>query len=274
MATEEIEISQLELAEDLAPDMVLPVETTTNTKATTLQKIKEWLSGFFVKTSGDQTISGVKIFGEKSIEQQNNSFIKGNTGFSSDIMLGNIPYKDKNGNAMVADYNYIRKDGKTAYTKRLWLNTVDGGYRDTINTYYSLDEGMQMHLEGNDGGVFLSTPPLSDASSRGATTGWVNTELANKKVMAAPDYAKGISTTEETYTCPDDGWLYVVMLGNSEANTEGFAYINGSQVGYIQSKQQRSFGDSSIFIPVSKGDILTFSGNIRAGITKIFYPFK
>lgn len=43
MATEEIEISQLELAEDLAPDMVLPVETITDTKATTLQKIKEWL---------------------------------------------------------------------------------------------------------------------------------------------------------------------------------------------------------------------------------------
>lgn len=42
MATEEIEISQLELAEDLAPDMVLPVETPTKTFATTLEKIRQF----------------------------------------------------------------------------------------------------------------------------------------------------------------------------------------------------------------------------------------
>ena len=62
MATEEIEISQLELAEDLAPDMVLPVETTTDTKATTLQKIKDWLSSFFVGKTGDEAINGIKSF--------------------------------------------------------------------------------------------------------------------------------------------------------------------------------------------------------------------
>lgn len=42
MATEEIEISQLELAEDLAPDMVLPVETPSKTFATTLEKIRQF----------------------------------------------------------------------------------------------------------------------------------------------------------------------------------------------------------------------------------------
>lgn len=62
MATEEIEISQLELAKDLAPDMVLPVETTTDTKATTLQKIKEWLGSFFVDKTSNEEIGGVKIF--------------------------------------------------------------------------------------------------------------------------------------------------------------------------------------------------------------------
>lgn len=62
MANEEIEISQLELAEDLAPDMVIPVETTTDTKATTLQKIKEWLGSFFVDKTSNEEIGGVKIF--------------------------------------------------------------------------------------------------------------------------------------------------------------------------------------------------------------------
>lgn len=62
MANEEITISQLELAEDLAPDMVIPVETTTDTKATTLQKIKEWLGSFFVDKTSNEEIGGVKIF--------------------------------------------------------------------------------------------------------------------------------------------------------------------------------------------------------------------
>lgn len=62
MASEEIEISQLESAEELIPDMVIPVETAIATKATTLQKIKEWLSSFFVGKTGDENIEGNKNF--------------------------------------------------------------------------------------------------------------------------------------------------------------------------------------------------------------------
>lgn len=43
MATEEIEISDLELIKELSPDNVLPIETTTKTFATTLKKIRDWL---------------------------------------------------------------------------------------------------------------------------------------------------------------------------------------------------------------------------------------
>lgn len=43
MATEEIEISQLELAEEILADMVTPVETATETKAITLSQLKKWL---------------------------------------------------------------------------------------------------------------------------------------------------------------------------------------------------------------------------------------
>lgn len=62
MATEEIEISQLELAENLTPDMVLPVEGSTDTKATSLQKIKEWLGSFFVDKTSNEIITGQKKF--------------------------------------------------------------------------------------------------------------------------------------------------------------------------------------------------------------------
>jgi hypothetical protein len=96
MATEEIEISQLELAEDLAPDMVLPVETTTETKATTLQKIKEWLGSFFVDKTSDEEIGGVKKF-----TSGETSFLLGKQGancrfISSDKKYGVIVREDEN----------------------------------------------------------------------------------------------------------------------------------------------------------------------------------
>lgn len=57
MATEEIEISQLELAEEILADMVTPVETATETKAITLSQLRKWLgsslpTGFILPAVG------------------------------------------------------------------------------------------------------------------------------------------------------------------------------------------------------------------------------
>lgn len=57
MATEEIEISQLELADEILADMVAPVETATETKAVTLSKLRKWLgsslpTGFILPAVG------------------------------------------------------------------------------------------------------------------------------------------------------------------------------------------------------------------------------
>lgn len=60
MANEEIEISELEFTEELAGDNLIPVESSTDTKATSLQILKNWLSSFFVGKTGNETIAGVK----------------------------------------------------------------------------------------------------------------------------------------------------------------------------------------------------------------------
>lgn len=57
MATEEIQISQLELADEVLADMVLPVDTATDTKAVTLKQLKAWLgsslpTGFIIPAVG------------------------------------------------------------------------------------------------------------------------------------------------------------------------------------------------------------------------------
>ncbi len=54
---DEIQISELELAEELLQDMVLPVETATDTKAATLLQLKKWLGsslpvGFIIPAVG------------------------------------------------------------------------------------------------------------------------------------------------------------------------------------------------------------------------------
>lgn len=57
MATEEIQISQLELADEVLADMVLPVDTATDTKVVTLKQLKAWLgsslpTGFIIPAVG------------------------------------------------------------------------------------------------------------------------------------------------------------------------------------------------------------------------------
>jgi len=61
MAEEDIEISQLEIKEELSSDDLIPVETSLTTFATTLGRIRDWFKQFFVNLSENQ-----KIFGEKT----------------------------------------------------------------------------------------------------------------------------------------------------------------------------------------------------------------
>lgn len=67
MANEEIEISELEFTEELAGDNLIPVESLSDTKATSLQILKNWLGSFFVGLAGNQEIGGVKTFSSSPI---------------------------------------------------------------------------------------------------------------------------------------------------------------------------------------------------------------
>lgn len=82
MANEEIEISELEFTEKLAGDNLLPVESSTNTKATSLQILKNWLSSFFVGKTGSENISGQKVFKDMPVLNASNNakaFLKSQT---------------------------------------------------------------------------------------------------------------------------------------------------------------------------------------------------
>ena len=65
MANEEIEISELEYTKEVAPDNLIPIESATETKATSLQVLRDWFKSFFISKTGNETISGEKTFQDK-----------------------------------------------------------------------------------------------------------------------------------------------------------------------------------------------------------------
>lgn len=71
MANEEIEISELEYTEEVAPDNLIPIESATDTKATSLQVLRDWFKSFFVSKTGDEDIGGKKTFTNEIIGNAN-----------------------------------------------------------------------------------------------------------------------------------------------------------------------------------------------------------
>lgn len=134
MATEEIEISELELAEELAPDNLIPIESLTDTKATTLQKIKEWLGSFFVDKTSDEEIGGVKKF-----TSGETSFLLGKQGancrfISSDKKYGVIAREDEN------DFYFLLTNQDDAYgswnaIRPFRMNLTNGVLSSEANAY-------------------------------------------------------------------------------------------------------------------------------------------
>lgn len=219
MATEEIEISQLELAEDLAPDMVLPVETTTDTKATTLQKIKEWLGSFFVHKTGDEKIGGVKTFTGRRIEQT----------FVSDSGGNGVKLLDSNNRGYVALYQYITNDGShfarflnNSYSKNTYLDiqTTTAGV-STINL-----------MNAN----YAKAPIPSDTSNDNniATTAWVNNKAIIERGLDYVKFGNGLiiqwgasskgSSVAVTFPIAfSSATSFVVMVNNKSDNGGGFS---------------------------------------------------
>ena len=164
MATEEIEISELELAEELAPDNLIPIESLTDTKATTLQKIKEWLGSFFVDKTSDEEIGGEKVFNGKlkfrtdasyMIEEIINSYTRGSIP-SSQIVTG-IELLDKNKEKTGRFYQVFGTNGDIS-TRMICFNS-DGSKNTWLGTGFDLN-----------GKIYTYAPECASANSIVTTT--------------------------------------------------------------------------------------------------------
>lgn len=101
---------------------------------------------------------------------------------------------------------------------------------------------------------------------------------------AVPDYSQGeslnlpakpTSSTTGSYTCPNDGYIFIWIIQRADGGLIRF-YVNGEDV---MAYTDFTTGNCACnFIPVGKGDILTVETNVPGESWEIkeqkFYPFK
>ena len=75
MATEETTITELELAEEVLADMVIPVDTSTDTKSVSLKQLRAWLgsslpTGFIIASFGKMDDERFTLLDGKTLSKQ------------------------------------------------------------------------------------------------------------------------------------------------------------------------------------------------------------
>ena len=138
MANEEIEISELEYTEEVAPDNLIPIESATDTKATSLQVLRDWFKSFFVSKTGDETISGGKTF-------QTDRIVKKSTHIFSNTPTS--PYYTEIRNV---DTNDFEIGQFRVWKDRDGANVIDllGRYQDSTANVFGDALGVKTYADG------------------------------------------------------------------------------------------------------------------------------
>lgn len=172
MAEEEIEISELEFEEDLVGDLVFPVESASDTKATSLTVLKNWLKQFFVGLTDNETITGLKNFSNDGQASDNAQL---------ELTATNIDASSAPASSKYAGINVYDKDG-IRIGKFGYAQSSDGSFETTINA---------INLDGNTGQIAVRvapdgtvstrapTPASSDNTNKIATTAFVKSVLSS-----------------------------------------------------------------------------------------------
>lgn len=260
MATEETTISDLELTEDILPDMLTPVENASETKATTFSAIKNWLSGFFISKTGKENIEGQKTFRDNLTVTKNNSD-------QAYIQIDNNNYTINTGTPNISKYSgYVFRDKNSA-----WLGFMRWGHNSKdynsiqISCFTKSGSGSNAILEiGFDpqDKAFLKTQNITldatDNTTKLATTAWV------RQYGAQVNYAAGITVSSGS-TASTSGLLVIIESsgggfhnGNLKINSQTIS----SWTGLDGSKSAGAY-------LVKTGDKIEFTGVTSA----IIYPF-
>lgn len=198
MATEEIEISELEFTEELASDNLIPVESSTDTKATSLQILKNWLSSFFVDKTSNEDVGGTKNF-------LNICNFRNTVYFGSQVDATNPP---TSGYKYTTTNWYRDKVGTVLGTQDVYKTNIDTiGHRLNVRrTVDGVGKSGNLSIEIDKTGLAVGRAPTPPQNSNGmeiVTTEWANTfcKETNKIVVEAKQ------TGDSWYRKYSDGWI-------------------------------------------------------------------
>lgn len=245
MATEEIEISELEFTEELASDNLIPVESSTDTKATSLQILKNWLSSFFINLIDNQTIDGTKTFLDAvNYQGINRGFALKNPNYDSltvptSIQGQYIAWTDKNGIDMSNINQIVRTDGSVSLSITARVKKTDGTGVDGVISIKALKDGTVQ--------TSAPHPPASDYSTKIATTAWVRNEggTVTAKSLNANGYVKfssglvlqwGANNSGKTVTFPSPFSMarpLVCITPIGKSKTQGIAISSITSTNFV-----------------------------------------
>ena len=165
MATEEIEISELEYTEELASDNLFPVESASDTKATSLQVLKNWLSSFFVGKNGDETIKGTKTLDK-------NPILNSSTANMVAIIDGEKKLVSDS-NISTTELGYLN-----GVTSNLQTQVNGRAKTDLSNVASNIDYVVESYTNGSDWyrvykSGWIEQGMIITATNRGATKNWL-----------------------------------------------------------------------------------------------------
>ena len=171
MATEETTISDLELTEDILPDMLVPVENASETKATTFSVIKNWLAGFFVGKTGDETISGIK-----TLDNNSRLFLLDNSALGFTLKSTKYDINSKNGNEYFGIIGFADKNNKQAARWDVYT-TSSSKMRSRLLTWNKNNQAAVIQLDIDDDGITsylnIPTPPATANAKEAINFEWL-----------------------------------------------------------------------------------------------------
>lgn len=157
MAENEVEISELEFTQELADDNLFPVESATDTKATSLKILKDWLSSFFVGKTGNEDINGVKNFiNSPTVPTANVS--------SNDKTVANTSFVTSKTGLVLPIGAIVPYGGSTTPSGYLLCN----GSAVSRTTYANLFEAIGTTYGSGDGSTTFNVPNLTDKFIQGS----------------------------------------------------------------------------------------------------------
>lgn len=210
-----------------------------------------------VKTSGDQTIGGVKTFSD--IIRRSSAFGGGGTSV--------IESADSNNKGLIALKPYYASN--TIYNRLFAQNSTanKNAYVD-ISIKDAGTSNVQLYADT----VIAPTPESNSNGTNIATTAWVNSNFKNNlipNVGSKVDIVTAVSSTNG-YTAPSSGFVSVQTNVNGTTTTLS---VGGQVVAQAHQYSGDSHGSESkqLFALVGKGQVVKTSQAVQFGV---FVPFK